>query len=75
MAVGVRVKVLVGVLVNVLVAVLVNVGVFVGQGGRVNVSMRPCDKLATLHENEVEWLPVSRCTPTVALLPDCGTWP
>src|SRR5437867_2941456 len=69
-----------GVLVRVLVGpavVGVLVGVFVPQlpVGRVNITTRPWVNPPALHSNEVNRLPVSRCTPTDAPVPAMATGP
>src|SRR5207248_660496 len=74
-AVGVRVAVGVGVKVAVADAVAVGVGVGVPHGGSVKSSCRPDVRPPVLHSNCVDWLPVSRWTPTVALEPPWVTTP
>src|SRR5438105_8816222 len=65
----VRVGVLEGVFVRVAVGgVPVTVGVFVPQGGWVNISNKPLVGPATLHSYCVTCGPVPFCTPIVALL-------
>src|SRR2546427_197585 len=58
----------VGVGVTVSEGVEVNVGVEVPQLPCVKISSSPCDSPPALHSNCVNSEPVSRCTPTVALL-------
>lgn len=66
---GVRVRVLDG------VSVAVAVGVLVPQAICVNTNCSPLCKPARLHENCVNLVPVSLCTPTVELPPPWSTWP
>ena len=71
--VGVLVAVFIRVGVGVIVGVFVMVGVLVGHAGCVMWTDRPTRTLPpVLHSYWVNWEPVPRCTPTVALLPFSG---
>ena len=81
MAVAVWVGVLVGVFVRVEVTVGVLVRLWVHtpppstQGLMTKVNFCPALRPPSLHSNWLKWLPVSSCTPTVALAPAPSTVP